>query len=269
MQLPVNPFKAALRAKQPQIGLWVGLADAYATEVLATAGFDWLVLDGEHAPNNVPTILPQLQAAAPYPSHCIVRPVIGDVAMIKQYLDIGVQTVLVPMVDTAEEAALMVQATRYPPQGIRGVGSALTRSSRWNLIGDYLHTANDEMCVLVQAETVEAMTNLADIAAVEGVDGLFIGPADLSASMGYLGRPDAPEVQAEIARAFEVILAAGKAPGILTTDVAQARQYLDMGALFVAVGVDALLLAYAARNLAAAFKSPSAPVAAPAPGSAY
>jgi 4-hydroxy-2-oxoheptanedioate aldolase len=250
-----NTFKQALAARQAQIGLWVGLADPYVAELLATTGFDWLLIDGEHAPNNVRQVLGQLQAVAPYPVHPIVRPVEGDVALIKQYLDIGAQTLLIPMVETAEQAARCVAATRYPPQGIRGVGSALARASRWSQIGSYLHEADGDMCVLVQVESVTGLNNLAEIAAVDGVDGVFFGPADLSASMGYLGRPGEPVVQQAIADGIATVLRAGKAPGILTADTQLARSYLDMGALFVAVGVDTSLLAKAATSLARSFKA--------------
>ncbi len=178
-----NSFKAALKAGRPQIGLWLGLSSSYSAELLAGAGFDWLLIDGEHAPNNVQTVLTQLQAIAPYPSQPVVRPSWNDPVQIKQLLDVGTQTLLVPMVQNADEAREAVRATRYPPAGIRGVGSALARASRWNRIPDYLQKANDQMCVLVQIETREAMKNLPQILDVEGVDGVFIGPADLSATM--------------------------------------------------------------------------------------
>lgn len=254
MKIPKNAFKQALREGKPQIGLWVGLADPYAAEALAGTGFDWLLIDGEHAPNDVRSVLAQLQAVAPYPVHPIVRPVIGDVSLIKQLLDVGTQTLLVPVVETAEQARQMVAATRYPPVGIRGVGSALARSSRWNLIGDYLQQADDEMCVLVQVETMTGLTNLQAIAEVEGVDGVFFGPADLSASMELLGQPGHPQVQQAIMDGIATVKAAGKAPGILTADQVLARRYLDAGALFVAVGVDTTLLVRGAQALAAQFK---------------
>jgi 4-hydroxy-2-oxoheptanedioate aldolase len=264
MQIPVNRFKQALRNGQPQIGLWAGLADAYATELLAGTGFDWMVLDAEHAPNDPRSVLAQLQAAAPYPVHPVVRPVQGDVALIKQYLDIGAQTLLIPMVETAEQAAHMVAATRYPPRGIRGVGSSLARASRWNQVEGYLHKADDEMCLLVQVESVTALDNLAAIAAVEGVDGVFFGPSDLSASMGLLGKPGDARVQKAIVEGIECVKRAGKAAGILTSDQKLAREYLAMGALFVAVGVDTSLLMKAARELAAAFKDTvTVPISAP------
>jgi 4-hydroxy-2-oxoheptanedioate aldolase len=255
-----NRFKAALAAKNPQIGLWLSLANSYTAELCATAGFDWLLLDSEHAPNDVRAILQQLQAVAPYPSHPIVRPVTGDVALIKQLLDIGAQTLLIPMVDTPEQAAHMVSAVRYPPQGIRGVGAQAARASRWGQRTDYLARANDEVCLLVQAETRTALDNIEAICAVDGINGVFIGPADLSASLGHRGNPGHPEVQAAIEDAMRRIIATGKAAGTLVSDNALARRYLDLGCTFVAVGLEARLLAVAARELRAEFGG-----AAPAP----
>ena len=254
MQMPVNEFKRALKRGAPQIGLWVDLADSYVAELLAGAGFDWLLIDGEHAPNDPRSVLRQLQALAPYPVQPIVRPVHGSVELIKQYLDLGVQTLLIPMVETAEQATLMVAATRYPTRGIRGVGSAVARASRWSKVKDYLQRSDEEICVLVQAESVNALANLEAIAAVEGVDGVFFGPADLSASMGLIGRPMDPAVQSAIALGFEAVLKAGKAVGCITGDQGVARDYLAQGATFVAVGVDTTLLMKAAGDLAAAFK---------------
>ena len=253
MKLPVNTFKAALARKQAQIGLWVGLADPYAAEMLATTGFDWLLIDGEHAPNDLRSTLAQLQAVAPYAVHPIVRPVEGSTAIVKHALDIGAQTLLVPMVHTAEQAQQVVAATRYAPRGTRGLGSALARASRWSSVEGYAMHADEEICVLVQAESREALSNLEAIASVDGVDGVFFGPADLSASMGHLGRPNDPEVLAAIDTGIATVLRAGKAPGILATDPVLARRYLADGALFVAVGIDALLLVRSARDLAASF----------------
>ena len=254
MQMPQNHFKAALQAGQPQIGLWVGLADANAAEALANTGYDWLLIDGEHAPNDPRSVLDQLRAMAPYAVQPVVRPVVGDVALVKQYLDVGAQTLLVPMVDTAEQAALMVRAMRYAPAGIRGMGAALARASRYNQVEGYLQQADAQMCLLVQAETTTAMHNLQAIAETEGVDGVFFGPADLSASMGYPGQSDHPDVVQAMLDGISTVRAAGKAPGILMPDVVQARRYLDAGALFVAVGVDVSLLVQAARALAQQFK---------------
>jgi 4-hydroxy-2-oxoheptanedioate aldolase len=248
-----NPFKSALERGEAQVGLWLSLADAYCAELCASAGFQWLLIDGEHAPNDVRGTLAQLQAVAPYGAHPVVRVVTGDVALIKQMLDIGAQTMLVPMVDTAEQAAAMVAATRYPPQGVRGVGAAVARASRWSARGDYLDVANDEVCLLVQAETTTALANLAAICAVDGVHGVFIGPADLAASMGHRGDPGHPDVQAAIEQAIATIVASGKAAGTLTSDAALARRYVELGARFVAVGIDGLLLARATRQLARDF----------------
>ncbi|MDP2015826.1 4-hydroxy-2-oxoheptanedioate aldolase [Hydrogenophaga sp.] len=248
-----NAFKAALAARRPQIGLWLSMADPYLAEVSATAGFDWLLIDGEHAPNDLRSTLGALQAVAPHPAHPVVRVVSGEVHLVKQLLDIGAQTLLVPMVDTPEQAAVLVQATRYPPLGIRGVGSAVGRVSRWSARTDYLDVADSEVCLLVQAETVTALLNLDAICAVDGVDGVFIGPADLAASMGHRGKPGHPEVQAAIEQAMKTIVASGKAAGTLTSDPALARRYLALGCTFVATGVDVLLFANAARKLAADF----------------
>ncbi len=272
MQTPINPFKQALSARQAQIGLWLGLADTYCAEILAGVGYDWLLIDGEHAPNDVRSILGQLQGIASAgtalptdqaASHPVARVPIGtgDVgtALIKQYLDIGAQTLLVPMVDTPEQAAQVVRAAKYPPEGMRGMGAALARASRWQAYPDYVHEANAQICVLLQAETTEAMHHLDAIAATPGVDGVFIGPADLSASMGHPGNPGHPDVQAAIEDGIARILKAGKAPGILATTEDQARKWLAAGALFVAVGVDTMLLKAAAADLLATYRDGPAP----------
>jgi 4-hydroxy-2-oxoheptanedioate aldolase len=248
-----NPFKKALAEKKAQIGLWLSMADPYLAEVSATAGFDWLLIDGEHAPNDVRSTLAALQAVAPYRSQPVVRAVAGEVPLIKQLLDIGAQNILVPMVDTPEQARKLVSATRYPPGGIRGVGSAVGRASRWSARTDYLDVADDEVCLLVQAETVTALQNLEAICDVDGIDGVFIGPADLSASLGHRGKPGHPEVQDAIESAIRRIVASGKAAGILMSDQKLARRYLELGATFVATGVDVLMYAAAARKLAADF----------------
>ncbi|MBK5005328.1 4-hydroxy-2-oxoheptanedioate aldolase [Pseudomonas sp. S32] len=254
MDMPINHFKQRLHSGQPQIGLWLGLADAYCAELAANAGFDWLLIDGEHAPNDLRGMLAQLQAIAPYPSHGVIRPVVGDTALIKQVLDIGAQTLLVPMVETAEQARQLVKAVHYPPHGIRGVGSALARASRWNSIAGYLDHADEQMCLLVQIENAEGMANLDSILAVDGVDGVFIGPADLSAAMGHRGNPGHPQVQAAIEDAIVRIAKAGKAAGILSADQRLARRYIELGAAFVAVGVDTTVLMRGLRDLAGAFK---------------
>ncbi|MGI9024461.1 MAG: 4-hydroxy-2-oxoheptanedioate aldolase [Burkholderiaceae bacterium] len=266
MTMPINALKRALARGEPQIGLWLALADNYTAEIAATAGFGWLLIDGEHAPNDVRSILGQLQTLAAYPSHVVVRPVDAHVAVIKQLLDVGAQSLLVPMIETAEQARSVVAATRYPPAGMRGVGSAIARASRWNQHAAYLREADDQICLLLQVESQRGIDNLDAIAAVEGVDGVFFGPADLSASMGHRGTSGASEVQDAIETGIARVRAAGKAPGILAFDAKLARRYLELGALFVAVGADVgsglvnqypdvSLLARATRELAASFKN--------------
>jgi 4-hydroxy-2-oxoheptanedioate aldolase len=258
MQSPVNTFKQAIAEKRPQIGLWQGLASHYSTEICAGAGFDWLLIDGEHSPNDLRSILQQAQTIAGYPGvHAIARIPVGQghvaTMIIKQYLDLGIQTLLVPMVDTAEQARELVRAMRYPPDGIRGMAGG--RASRWGRYPNYAKEANAQLCLLVQVETQLGLDNLDAIAAVEGVDGVFIGPADLSASLGYVGNAGHENVQSAIADAIRRIIKAGKAPGILHNDEAPARKCLEMGATFVAVGQDTVLLARATSALAAKFKT--------------
>ncbi|MBK6615278.1 HpcH/HpaI aldolase/citrate lyase family protein [Ottowia sp.] len=269
MKTPHNPFKQALAEGRTQIGLWAALASPYSTELLAGIGYDWLLLDGEHAPNDLRSTLGQLQGVASAQhafgdarSHPVVRVPLGTgeagTALIKQYLDIGAQTLLVPMVDTPEQAAQVAAACRYPPAGVRGMGSSLARSARWNAHPRYVHEANGQVCVLVQAETALAMRHLDAIAATPGVDGVFIGPADLSASMGHPGNAAHPDVQAAIEQGIARILKAGKAPGILATSEPRARKWLAAGALFVAVGIDTALLASGAQALLGQFKEGTA-----------
>ncbi len=266
MQTPTNQFKQALQNQHPQIGLWMGPASDYSAEICALAGFDWLVIDGEHAPNDLRSILAQLKTLATYPGrHAVARVPVGETALIKQYLDLGAQNILVPMVDTAEQAAQLARAMRYPQDngqgGVRGMAGA--RASRWGHYADYFKRANEEVCLIVQVETQTALQNLDAIAATPGVDGVFIGPADLSASLGHVGNAAHPEVQAAIEDAIARILKAGKAPGILTSDEAQARRYLSLGAVFVAVGLDTQILMRYTTELAARFKQVMVPVAAP------
>lgn len=253
MDLPKNTFKSRMTAGETQIGLWCSLCSNIAAELVSYSGFDWLLLDTEHSPNEVPDILGQLQASAKGTAHAIVRPAWNDPVLIKRYLDIGAATVLLPYVQNAEEAKAAVTATRYPPHGIRGVtGSG--RASRFGRVTDYLKKANDEICVLVQVETREAMARLDEIAAVPGVDGVFIGPSDLSASFGHIGNPGHPEVQAAIEDAGKRIRKAGKGAGILTGNEEEARRYIGWGYNFVAVGTDLVLLARATDALAQRFK---------------
>ncbi|WP_370565629.1 aldolase/citrate lyase family protein [Cupriavidus sp. UME77] len=268
--LPSNAFKRAIAQHQTQIGLWLATADAYVAEMIAGTGYDWLLIDGEHAPNDLRATLAQLQAigsaADSLPSgvtapHPVVRLPVGDPVLVKQYMELGVQTLLVPMVDTPEQALGMARAMRYPPEGTRGMGSGLARSSRWLRYPDYIHEANEQACLLVQVESVEALRRIDAIAATPGVDGVFIGPADLSASMGLHGQAHHPDVVGAIRHGFERIHQAGKAAGILATVEGQAHQWIDAGASFVAVGVDISLLSKAAQALAARFPSRITPSA--------
>ncbi|MGK8198536.1 4-hydroxy-2-oxoheptanedioate aldolase [Burkholderia cepacia] len=260
METPLNLFKKRLLDGDTLIGLWLALADPYSAELCAGSGFDWLLLDGEHTPIDLRTMLATLQSVAPYASHPIVRLPDGNPTLIKQTLEIGATTLLIPMVESAAQARELVRATRYPPLGERGVGSGIGRSSRWNRFPNYVHDANDRICLLVQVETCTALRELDDICAVDGVDGIFIGPADLAASMGYLGQPAHPDVVARIEVAIRSIRQHGKAAGILCTDNDLARRYMAAGAGFVAVGVDTSLLVTALTGLAQAFgRSPETP----------
>jgi 4-hydroxy-2-oxoheptanedioate aldolase len=251
--IPANKFKAALHTHRRQIGLWSGLASNIAAEIIAHAGFDWIVLDTEHAPNEPPALLAQLQAMTGGTAEPVVRCAWNDAVLIKRILDLGVRSLLVPWVQNAEEARRAVAASRYPPAGVRGIAVA-TRATRWGRQLEYHHRANDEMCVLVQVETSAAAREIEAIASVDGVDGIFIGPSDLAADMGHISNPGHAAVQAAIADAVSRVRGAGKSAGILTADPVAAQRYLDLGFTFVAVGADTGLLASSASKLAAQFK---------------
>ena len=253
MELPQNSFKRALSAGRPQIGLWSSLSSSYSVEVIAGAGFDWILLDTEHSPADLENLLTQLQAAAPYPSHAVVRVPWNDMVTMKRVLDIGAQSLLVPYVSTDEEAKKAVSYTRYPPAGVRGVAGT-TRATRFGRVKDYAKRAHQEICVLVQVETQAALDNIEAICGIEGIDGVFIGPADLHASMGYPGEIANPKVKPLIDDAIRRIRKCGRAPGILTPSEGDARHWLECGALFVAVGADVGILARGAEALAAKFK---------------
>jgi 4-hydroxy-2-oxoheptanedioate aldolase len=254
MELPVNPLKRALREGRRQIGLWSSLPTHNTVEVLAGAGFDWLLLDAEHTSAELPIIHGQLQAAVGGTASPVVRPGWNDFVLLKRLLDLGVQNFLVPMVQDAEEARRAVAATRYPPAGIRGVAVAI-RANGFGRVKDYLRRANDEICVQVQLETRRALENLEAIAAVDGVDGLFVGPSDLAADLGHLGDSAHPEVRETIDRTIERVVRTGKAAGILAPVEADARRWLDLGATFVAVGSDVGILARQSEALAAKFRA--------------
>jgi 4-hydroxy-2-oxoheptanedioate aldolase len=249
-----NAFKAALAAGKLQIGIWSSLCSNIAADILSDSGFDWILLDTEHSPNEIPDLVGQLQAVRGGTATPIIRPAWNDAVLAKRALDIGAQTLLFPYVQNVEEAKRAVAATRYPPQGIRGV-SVAARASRYGRTPGYLGKANAEICVLVQVETREALNELEAIARVDGVDGVFIGPSDLAASLGQLGNPAHPDVQAAIKDAVTRLKKVGKPAGILTGNEDEARRYIEWGFLFVAVGADVGLLAKNADALAKKFKS--------------
>ncbi|MDX8353472.1 HpcH/HpaI aldolase/citrate lyase family protein [Cognatiyoonia sp. IB215182] len=250
MQVPENTLKTALKSGRVQHGLWLTSGSAVLAEIAGQAGFDWCLIDGEHGPNTLTEMLPQLQALALTGTPAVVRIANADVWMVKQVLDLGCQTVLVPMVDDAAKAEEMARAMRYPPDGIRGMGAVLARASGFGSITDYPHAANAQMCLLVQAESAQAVENIDAIAAVDGVDGVFVGPADLSADMGYPGQPDHPEVEKAIDHLIARTNAAGKIAGIITFDESRFAEYARKGVTFLGVGGDLALLNGALRGLA-------------------
>jgi 4-hydroxy-2-oxoheptanedioate aldolase len=255
--LPPNSFKAALRDGRSQIGLWSSLCSNISTEIIAGADFDWIVIDTEHAPNEIPGLLSQLQAMSRSAAEPVVRCAWNDAVMIKRILDVGARSLLVPFVQNAEEARNAVAATRYPPRGTRGV-SVAPRANLYGKIADYHRTAHEQTCVLVQVETRAALSEIEAIASVEGVDGIFIGPSDLAADFGHLANPRHPDVQAAIADGCARIRAAGLGAGMLTGDPEEAQRYLDSGFTFVAVGSDVGILARGAEQLAARFRRSAA-----------
>ncbi len=255
MQAPVNPFKKALAEGKTVFGCWMGLGDTFSAELVGQAGFDWVVIDAEHGPNDERAIFRQLQVLAGTDAHAVVRLPVGETWMIKKTLDAGAQTVLIPMVESAEEARKLVRAVTYPPKGNRGVAYPLTRAARFSVLKDYGTTADAQICLLIQVENRAGLAALDEILEVEGVDGVFIGPADLAADLGHLGDPDHPDVQDAIMDALSRISAAGKAPGILSMDDDMTGRAMEAGARFVAVGSDVSLLGQAARELAAKWQA--------------
>lgn len=254
MELPINPFKRALLARKLQVGLWSALGSAVCAELCAAADFDWMLIDGEHGPNDVLSVLAQLQAVAPYRTHPVVRLPGGDPVAIKRYLDIGAQTLMIPAVETAEEARILVEAVAYAPSGMRGLAT-MTRAARWSRVPDYVKRARDEICLIPQIETTRGIENVDAIAGMDGIDAVFVGPADLAATMGYPGQSGHPEVRAAVDHAIASIERAGKASGIFMLDETLAREYIDKGCTFVAVGADAVILSKAVDSLRARFPS--------------
>jgi 4-hydroxy-2-oxoheptanedioate aldolase len=254
MDITRNVFKQAINQRRLQIGLWSSLCSNIGAEIIAGSGFDWILLDTEHSPNEIPGLLSQLQAMAGGTATPVIRAAWNDAVLIKRILDIGAQSILIPYVQNADEARRAVAAVRYPPNGIRGVAAA-SRASQFGRVAGYLNKADSEICLLVQVETRSALDQLEAIASVEGVDGIFVGPADLSASLGHLGNPQHPDAQAAIKEAARRLTAVGKAAGILTGVDAEARRYIEWGYSFVAVGTDTTLLARASDTLAKIFKA--------------
>ncbi|MTI18032.1 4-hydroxy-2-oxo-heptane-1,7-dioate aldolase [Rhodobacteraceae bacterium RKSG542] len=254
MSYKPNTFKQALKDRSSkQLGIWTSLSNSLTAEISAGAGFDWLVVDAEHSPNDVLNVLPQLQAIAAYDVEAVVRVPTLDITFIKRYLDIGARTLLIPFVQNEQEAKDAVAFTRYPGAGVRGV-SVGHRANRFGRVKDYLHNASDDICVIIQAETREAIEELPKMVAVDGIDAIFIGPSDLAASFGHLGNPLHPEVQEAIATAVKICKEAGKAIGTLAPVEADARRYFDMGFDFIAVGSDLGLLARSTEALRAKFE---------------
>ncbi len=250
MRAPENRLKMALAAGRVQTGLWLDLASPRVAELAATCGFDWCLIDGEHAPNGLPEIEAQIVALERHGTPAVVRVPVGEDWILKQVLDLGAQSVMVPMVEDAAEAERLVRAVRYPPGGIRGVAPAVVRAAQYHASTEYVETANAQICLMLQIESIRAVRAIPEIAAVEGVDVLFIGPADLSADMGFSGDTGAPEVVTAVEAAIAAIVSAGKVAGILTGDPAQAARYAGLGATFLGVGADVTSLAAALRQLA-------------------
>lgn len=253
LELPPT-FADRLAGPRPLTGMWVSSGSATAAEILAASGLDWLLIDGEHSPYDLGTVTDLLRAVAPYPATPVVRVPVGDTTVIKRYLDLGAQNLMVPMVDSAADAEAVVRATRYPPEGVRGVGSALARSARWNLVPGYLARAARTVSVTVQVESAAAVDAAAYIASVEGVDAVFVGPSDLAASMGHLGDQSHPDVVAAVTRALDAVRGTGTPVGVNAFDLTLARRYVDAGASFVLVGADVQQLAASAVTLAGTFR---------------
>ncbi len=243
LSLPAT-FAARLNeSERALIGLWACSGSPITAEIMASSGADWVLIDAEHTPNTLSTIQAQLYAVSSYPVAPVVRPPLGDTVLIKQFLDLGVQNLLIPMVESVEQAEQLVRAIRYPDSGVRGVGAALARSSRWNRVENYLHTASDSISLTVQIESAAGVEHVEEIVSVDGVDGLFVGPSDLSATMGLIGQQSHPEVVGAVLRVIEAGRAAGKPVGVNAFIPADADRYIEAGASFVAVGADVAMLA--------------------------
>ena len=254
MQIRKNTFKQQLLTGQKTFGIWNGIVDSYAAEICAGAGFDWVLIDGEHAPFDLRTIVHNMQAIQSYDVPAIVRIPSADPVLMKQLMDGGAQSILVPMIESADQAALIAKAMVYPPEGIRGVGTALARAAQWNRVNDYFKLANQEMCCIGQLESIKGVEALDEILQVPGLDVVFLGPADLGATMGYLGQPGHPEVVALVKECIRKIVKSGKIAGFLTGSKELIQAYTDEGALMIGVGLDTIILAKGTRALAEHYK---------------
>ncbi|MEQ8692744.1 MAG: HpcH/HpaI aldolase/citrate lyase family protein [Pseudomonadales bacterium] len=254
MQIPKNSFMESLKQNRPAWGCWLGLPDPSVAEIAADSGFDWLLIDHEHAPFELSDVMAHLRALEPYPVAALVRPVDSSASLLKKFLEMGAQTFVIPMIDTPEQAIACADAVYYPPQGRRGVGTSLARAARWNGVEDYVHKANDEICLILQAESTTALANLEEILKVDGVDGVFIGPSDLAASMGKIGQGDDPELVNACIDAIHRIKDAGKIAGILSLNKALIERSVAAGADFIATGVDTLLISNAMQKAAARYR---------------
>ena len=255
LAMPINSFKQALRTGDMQLGAFLGLADAYSAELMANTTFDWLLIDAEHGPNDLRSILAQLQALAAYPVKPVVRAPDHNATTIKRLLDIGVQTLLLPMVESADQAHQLVRAMRYPPAGVRGVGGGLARATHWGRVSNYADAVTEQLCLLVQIESPTGLRELEAISAVDGVDGVFLGPADLAAALGYFGQPGHPEVSRVIEQALSRVRATGKPAGVYCADPVIAARYRELGASFFLIAADTILLRTAANAQVARFRS--------------
>ncbi len=249
-----NRFKAALKKGQKQYGIWNGIPHSYAAEILAGAGFDWVLIDAEHGPFSMDQIIIQVQAMSRYAVSPILRMRNADPIYMKPLLDAGLQSFIIPMVESGETAEMMAQAMRYAPEGNRGVGTALARAAKWNRVNNYFKEANDQMCLITQVESMKGVEALDDILAVKEVDVVFMGPADLAATMGHLGNPGHPEVKAQVNDCLKRIVKAGKTPGVLTSSKELIADYTDKGARMIGVGLDTIILAKATKELAEYYK---------------
>ncbi len=255
MKIRTNTFKQNLQKGKKQYGIWNGLVDSYAAEICAGSGFDWICIDGEHAPFDLRTILHNMQAIQSYAVSAIVRIPAADPVLMKQLMDAGAQSILVPMIESAEQENLIAKAMVYPPRGIRGVGTALARAAQWNRVNDYFKLANEQMCCIGQIESIKGVEALDEIVEVEGLDVCFLGPADLGATMGYLGQPSHPEVVKLVKECIRKIVKAGKIAGFLTGSQQLIQEYTDAGALMLGVGLDTLISAKGTKRLAESYKN--------------